>query len=96
VSRKEHVPRLAVETSKKDSPVLDLHRVSLVSFSAPLSSAASVSRRGDLSFLKERCDIFSPDPLRTDFEASSTNLRPVTRQIANAIASSETFFSDIF
>jgi hypothetical protein len=96
VSHEEHVARLAVETSKKDSPVLGLHRVSLVSFSAPVSSAASVSRRGDLSSLKERCDIFSPDLRRTGFEASCTNLRPVTRQIANAIALRETFSSDIF
>jgi hypothetical protein len=83
------------ETNKTDSPTFDLRRESLVSFSAPLAKAASVSRRGDLFSPAELSDIFSPDPQRTDSEASGTNLRPVTLQIANAIASDETLPSDL-
>jgi hypothetical protein len=88
--------QLAVETNRNDSPMLDLHRKSLASFSVPLLGADSVSRRGDLSSRAKRCDIFSPDPQRMDSESSNTNFRQVTRQISSVTASDEMLSSDIF
>jgi hypothetical protein len=92
---KEQLSRPAVGTNKKGLPMLDLHHVNLVSSSVPLTCVTFVSQRGDLSSRVKRFDIFSPDPLRTDSEASNTNLRQVIRQISSATASNETFSSDI-
>jgi hypothetical protein len=68
----ELISRLAVETNRRDSPMLGVHRVSSASISAPFVDGGSVSRGGGLFSRKGRLDISSPDPRRTDFEASST------------------------